>query len=756
MTLAFPCRPPAAHRRLATLAALAVAALGPLLLAACAQRDASALIGLPAASAPAGPPTVTPLPGTRFYPAATSQPAADQYYDVVVRDDFQWLEKASDPNVQSWVAAENAYSRRYLDAMPARAALQARLTKLMSSTSSSYSGLVERGGLVFALKSAPPKQQPLLVTLRSADELSSERVVYDPNQEAADGSLTIDFFKPSPDGKRVAISVSRNGSEDGTLRVLDVASGRALEDVIPRVTYPTGGGDVAWSAGGSGLYYTQYPAPGTRPPADVHFYQQVFFHQLGTPASKDQPELGADFPRIAETRLESSRNGRVITALVENGDGGDYSLYLKTPYANNTGSWRRIAVPADGIKDSRIGDDGALYLLSRANAPRGKLLRLAVKTDTDKVDWPSVPVLVPQSDGTIEHYVASGRKVYVAELLGGPSRLRTVDLRTRRAATVALPPVTGIEDLEEVGDDDVMAHLTSYLAPPVWSHVSSGRARASAMVVSSEASFHDTEVVREIAISKDGTQVPLNIIRRKGTRLDGRNPTILYGYGGYGVSLTPSFNPARRVWLDRGGIVVVANLRGGGEFGEAWHLAGNLTRKQNVFDDFLASAEYLFSARYTQPSRLAIVGGSNGGLLMGAALTQRPDLFRAAVSTVGIYDMLRVERDPNGAFNVTEFGTVEDRVQFNALYAYSPYHRVRDGVDYPAILMMTGDNDGRVNPAHSRKMIARLQQADPSGRPILLSTSASSGHGIGTALSERIEETVDQYAFLVEQLTAGQ
>jgi len=249
--------------------------------------------------------------------------------------------------------------------------------------------------------------------------------------------------------------------------------------------------------------------------------------------------------------------------------------------------------------------------------------------------------------------------------------------------------------------------------------------------------------------------VPLNILRRKGMRLDGHNPTILYGYGGYGVNMTPRFRPELRPWLDRGGVYVVANLRGGGEYGEAWHTAGNLTHKQNVFDDFIASAEYLVKSGYTEPKRLGIMGGSNGGLLMGAALTQRPELFRAVVSAVGIYDMLRVELDPNGAFNVTEFGSVKNEEQFQALYAYSPLHRVRDAVDYPAVLMLTGDNDGRVNPAHSRKMIARLQQADPSGLPILLRTSASSGHGIGTALSERIDQTADEYGFFINELMGG-
>ncbi len=270
--------------------------------------------------------------------------------------------------------------------------------------------------------------------------------------------------------------------------------------------------------------------------------------------------------------------------------------------------------------------------------------------------------------------------------------------------------------------------------------------------MTSPASFDDIEVVREFATSKDGTKVPLNILRKKGLKLDGNNPTLLYGYGGYGVNLTPSFDSTRRVWFDAGGVFVVANLRGGGEYGEEWHKAGNLTRKQHVFDDFIAAAEHLIERHYTSPSKLAVEGGSNGGLLMGAFLTQRPDLARAVVSHVGIYDMLRVELDPNGQFNVTEFGTVKDPEQLKALYGYSPYHHVRDGEKYPAVLLTTGENDGRVNPAQSRKMATRLQAATGSDRPILFRSTASAGHGIGTALNERIAEETDVLAFLFDQL----
>jgi prolyl oligopeptidase len=258
--------------------------------------------------------------------------------------------------------------------------------------------------------------------------------------------------------------------------------------------------------------------------------------------------------------------------------------------------------------------------------------------------------------------------------------------------------------------------------------------------------------VREFATSKDGTKVPLNIIRRKGTKLDGRNPTLLTGYGGFGISLTPGFRVDRRIWLEQGGVYAIANLRGGREYGEEWHLAGNLTRKQSVFDDFTACAKHLIDRRYTSADRLAIEGGSNGGLLMGAVVTQHPELFRAVVGHVGIYDMLRSEQHPNGVFVVTEYGTVKDLDQFKAIYAYSPYQHVRDGIAYPAVFLLTGENDGRVDPANTKKMAARLQAATTSKRPVLLQVTSDAGHGIGSGLSKAMERVADVYAFLFEQL----
>jgi prolyl oligopeptidase len=334
--------------------------------------------------------------------------------------------------------------------------------------------------------------------------------------------------------------------------------------------------------------------------------------------------------------------------------------------------------------------------------------------------------------------------------------VRVFDTKGQALPAPPLPPISSVGQVISLGGGNLLFHTSTYIDPPAWYRydAASGKASRTALFNTSPIKFDDTEVVREFAVSKDGTRVPLNIIRRKGTHLDGNNPVLLGGYGGFDLSSQPFFLGSHaRLWLDQGGILAEANLRGGGEYGEEWHEAGNLTHKQNVFDDFLACAQFLINRKYTSPAHLAILGGSNGGLLMGAAFTQRPDLFRAVVSEVGIYDMLRVELDPNGAFNVTEFGTVKDPLQFNALYAYSPYHHVKDGTAYPAILFTTGENDHRVDPMQSRKMTARMQAASSSNRPILLRTSSAAGHGlIGAALEEQIDQEADILSFLFDQL----
>jgi prolyl oligopeptidase len=691
-------------------------------------------------------PALINLPATELVSPTAKKPVSNEYQGTTVEDPYQWLEKDDDPEVKAWSDAQNQRTRDYLDKLPDRAAIEKQLTDWYAKTSPSYSSLVSRPGILFAMKFQPPKQQPMLVTLASADDLKSEKVVLDPNVLDAKGTTAIDWFVPSLDGKYVAVSLSKAGSEDGTLHIYETAAGKALPDTIAHVQYPTAGGSAAWNANGTGIYYTRFPRQGERPEADLNFYQQVYFHKLGTADTEDTYSIGKDFPRIAEVALQASRDGKYILATVANGDGGDFAHYLLGPDAN----WKQITQFSDQIKTARLGRDNALYLLSRAGAPRGKILRLPL--DTPKLS--SAVEIVPTGEPVIEQIVPTADALYTGDLLGGPSQIRRFGLDGKGETIVPIAKISAVQEMVALEDNSLLFRDVSYTEPAAWFHFVQGKAEPvkTALRNTSPVSFADIEVTREFTTSKDGTKIPLNVIRKKGIKQDGQNPTLLYGYGGYGISLSPNFDFTRRVWFDRGGVYVVANIRGGGEFGEEWHKAGNLTKKQNVFDDFAAAAEYLIKQKWTRPEKLAIQGGSNGGLLMGAMIAQHPDLVRAVVSSVGIYDMLRVELAPNGAFNVTEFGTVKDPEQFKALYAYSPYHHVVDGTKYPSVLMMTGANDGRVAPYHSRKMTARLEEATKSDNPILLRTSSSAGHGQGTALSERIKQLADIYSFLFAQL----
>ena len=694
-------------------------------------------------------------PGLRGYPFAASRTTTQDYFGTIVSDDFTWLENAGDPVTRSWLAAENAYSRRFLDAMPARPALRQRLQALIGSTANAYSALAERGGIVFALKMSPPQQRPVLVMLRSVDDVASERVVFDPNDGASNGTVAIDFFRPSLDGRRVAVALSNGGGQGGTVRVIELATGQALPDQVTRVMSAAAGGDIAWSAGNAGFFCTQYPAPGSRPVADGQGLAQVVFHKLGTPAAQDRVELSAGLPRLARVRLESARDGRNVLALVENGRGGDVSLYLKPTDANGEGGWRRLASEADGVRDAQFGDDDALWIRSIANAPRGKVLRLPL-AETKAVNWDKVAMIAGPLEGAVQRIAVAGGTLYLAEGQTGPSRLRVIDLRTKRGSVVALPPMSGVAALVRVGRNDVVAQVVSYVEGPLWTHVGGGRTRRTPLVTTSDANFNDSDVVREFATSRDGTPVAIDILRRKGTRLDGRNPVLLTVGGAMGAGTTPDFDAARRVWLDRGGVIAVATVRGAPESGEAWRIDGLRTKKQNAFDDFIASADYLVKHGYTRPALLGVRGRGDGAVVMAAALTQRPDLFRAAVAATGRYDMLRLEGDPAGEYDTPEFGSVKDRAQFDALYAWSPLRAVRDGGNYPAVMLLAGERDGRVNPAQSRKMAARLQQAAPSGRVVLLRTDVSSGQSAQAALTETVDQTADELGFFLHEVVAAQ
>jgi prolyl oligopeptidase len=697
------------------------------------------------------PALAAPLPAPPEAPRGTQ---TDTYFGVTAKDPYRWLENTDNPMVRAWSEAQNARTRTFLDVLPVRARIHDRLMALLSKTSPSYVGLYPADGKIFATYAHPPKQQPMIAVLGPDADPATARIVVDPNQLNPSGTTAFDWFVPSPDGSKLAVSLSDNGSEDGTLHIFEVATGKDSGLRISGVQFATGGGSAAWSRDGGGVYYTRYPGP--EAPADrQHFYQQVYYHRVGTDPASDIYVAGRDFPKVAEIALDGRQSNGAILMSVANGDGGEFALYV----IGTDGKVRQVTRFADKVTAGEIGPDGTLYLLSHRDAPRGKLLTLPAG-DTNLAD---ARLLVPQDEGVIqgggefggELVAITDHALYLREIVGGPTRIVAYYHDGKKLAQPPVPSVAAVGEVVPTPGGQLLYSIETYLRPPYFEQFdeAAGIAAESKLVESSPADFSDATVTRVYATSKDGTRIPLNIIARKGTRLDSENPTLLYGYGGYSVSEVPHFLGARgRIWLDADGVLAFASLRGGGEYGESWHEAGALTHKQNVFDDFYACARFLIDRRWTDTAKLAALGGSNGGLLMGAMVTQHPDAFQAIVSQVGIYDMLRVELDPNGQFNTTEYGTVKNAADFRALYAYSPYHHVVPGTKYPAVFMATGEHDGRVNPAHSRKIIAALQQANGSGQPILLSINSHAGHGHGSALSVRVDQMADYMAFLYDEL----
>ncbi len=687
-------------------------------------------------------------------PATQIRPVTDSYFGVTVTDPYRWLENTADPAVHAWSVAQDARTRAWFDHVAVRNKIHARIEKLVTAASPAYHDLTPAGGRLFATVVQPPRQQPFIGVVGLDADPAKIRVVVDPNVINPAGTTAIDWWVPSPDGTKIAVSLSQNGSEDGTLHVFDTATGHETGDVIARVQYPTGGGSVAWRADGAGFYYTRYPGE-ERPEAERHFYQQVYFHKLGAAPAADAYVLGRDFPKLAEIALSSRQNPKYVLVSVEDGDGGSFEHFVIPP----EGAPTQVTHFADQVVGAAIGPDDQLYLTSRRDAPRGQLLVMPVADGA----LAHATTLVPQGDAVIrtggefsgDPVIVTAHAIYIRELVGGPSRLAAYTLDGKALPDVPLPPVAAVDEAVALPDQSLLYEVATYLRPAYFQRYGedSHAVTATKLMQTSPINFDDAVVTRVFATSKDGTRVPVNIVAPRGTAQNGDNPTLLYGYGGYNISEEPHFlGTTGRIWMDGHGVYAIANIRGGGEYGAEWHAQGALTHKQNVFDDFTAAAQYLISAKYTSPAHLALLGGSNGGLLMGAMITQHPQLEHAVVSTVGIYDMLRVELDPNGAFNTTEFGSVKNQDQFRALYAYSPYQHVVDGTKYPAVFMATGEHDGRVNPAHSRKMIARLQAATDSGLPVLLSINAHAGHGIGSALSIRIDQQSDVMAFLFDEL----
>ncbi len=684
------------------------------------------------------------------------EPTTTTYHGVEVTEDYRWLEEQTE-ETRAWTREQNSATRAHLDAIPEWPQIAERVSAVLKAESVGYAGLDNggRGGTTYvALKSQPPRQQPFLVTFTDLETLSDERILVDPDAIDAGGKTAVDFCVLSPDGTRIAVSLSENGTEAGTVHVYDVASGEQVGEPLAFVNSGVAGGSLAWRSDGSGFWCTRHAGPDEVGEGEFGFFQDVAYHDLES--GRTEVELAGVFAddRIAENFLTTSADGRWVLDLVQRGDGNQWQVFIRP---QDGGEWRLVADLDEGYVDARIGADDWLYLLATDGTPHGQIVRRQLP------DGP-VEVVVPHSDLTIEGFVLSEEQLWVIDLDGGPSGMRRFTLDGKPLPDLDLPPVCALEgltrfgpgmfsDAVSLGGGRVAFSLTTYTTPRTWWVVDEeGTRHPTGLDTRTPIDLSAYEVRRVFATSKDGTQVPINLIAAPGTPPGA--PTLLTAYGGYGLSLKPWFSPDDLVWLERGGVHAIANIRGGGEYGVEWHQGGRLTTKQNCFDDFIACADHLVETGVTTRDRLAIIGGSNGGLLMGAVLTQRPDLAAAVVAMVPVMDALRSETTPNGAFNTTEFGTVADEDEFRALLAYSPYHHVVDGTAYPPVLLTAGDFDPRVEAWHAKKMAARLQAATTGG-PVLLRTEAG-GHGMGASLDERVGKTTDVHAFIVHHLGLGE
>ncbi|HVV16274.1 MAG TPA: prolyl oligopeptidase family serine peptidase [Polyangia bacterium] len=657
-------------------------------------------------------------------------------------DPFAWLEDGETPAVQQWTAAQNARTRAYLEALPGRAPLADRFRALFAigSLGVPVSRPHHHGRRLFYTRRDGGQNQPVLYV---RDGSGGERALVDVNADGADATRAIDWWFPSDDGTRVAYGISADGSEESTLRVRDVASGRDLPDVIPR----TRACSLVWMPDGRGFYYTRYPRPGEVPAGEETYHRSVFHHRLGDDPARDVKVFGDGRDRTDWPNVDLSPDGRWLAIGVSQGwSKGELWLLDRAgdgtpPVAVAVGEQARFDVVE--VRNDR------LYVLTTSGAPRGRIVAVDPHAP-QRANWRDV---VPAGDEVVEEAVYFHGGLAVASLHDAAARLRLFGADGTPRGEIPLPGLGALTGLSGARDaPELHFGFAGFFAPTTVFEVVPGHAPTVWRALPSPVDASAFEVERVIVTSRDGTRLPLFLAHRKGLARDGSRPTVLYGYGGFAVNMLPTWTPSAIPFLERGGTYALAVLRGGGEYGEDWHRAGMLDKKQNVFDDFIAAATWLVDHGVTRPQQLAISGGSNGGLLVGAALTQRPDLFRAVVCKVPLLDMLRYHKFRIGALWIPEYGSPDDPQAARWLAAYSPYQHVRDGVAYPAVFLQTAESDTRVDPMHARKMAARLQAAQRADRPILLEVQSRAGHGAGKPVDKVIAEAVDTWSFVFAQL----
>jgi prolyl oligopeptidase len=676
-------------------------------------------------------------------PATRVENRVDKLHGVEVRDPYRWLENGDAPEVKAWTEAQNQYLRRMLDAVPVRSWLEKRIT-LWQQTGSLGTPVARGKGRslrLFYTRRQGSQNQPVLYLRQSRD--GTDRVLLDVNQLATDGTQALDWWYPSEDGKLLAYGLSASGDESSTLHVRDVATGRDLADVIPR----TRACSLAWLPDGKGFYYTRYPAAGEVPAGEEKYHRSVYFHGLGDDPTNDTKIFGDGLSLSAWPNVQLSPDGRWLGIEVSQGwSKSDLYLLDRRKHAPPA----PVVVGRDAIFSFADVLDDRLYVLTNESAPRYQLFQV----DPRKPGRQHWKLVIREGADTLESVTPAAGKLVALYLHDAASRLRVFSNAGKHLRDIPLPSLGTVGGIAGRHDRrEIYFGFASFLHPTqVFRHdVATGKT-SSWQALTSPVDTRRFAVEQVRYPSKDGTSIPMFLVHRKDWAKDGKNPTLLYGYGGFNVSLTPGFAAWVGPFIEAGGVYAVANLRGGGEYGEAWHKAGMLAHKQNVFDDFAAAAEYLIRDKITSPERLAISGRSNGGLLVAAAITQHPTLFKAAVCGVPLTDMIRYHLLQIARLWIPEYGSPDDAAEFQTLYAYSPYHHVKDGVAYPATLVFSAESDTRVDPMHARKFAARLQAATSSKEPILLRIEGKAGHGAGKPLSKIIAQYTDEFSFLFSEL----
>jgi prolyl oligopeptidase len=658
-------------------------------------------------------------------------------------DRYRYLENPNDPDTRLFVEQELSYTRAILDPLPGRDKINARLSQLLEIGTV---GTPQMGGkYYFHTRREGNQNQPMLYVREGLN--GDDRILVDVSKLAADGTIALDWWYASEDGKYVAYGTSPSGSEQSTLHLVESSTGKVLPDSIER----TSAASVAWKRDNSGFYYTRYPKKGDVAEGQEVYNRHVFYHALGADPAQDPLIFGEGLDPQWWPDVSLSDDGRWL--LIDVGDGlTKTEMYLQDLQSKNP------PVKITAGKDFLYSADflqGKLYITTNEDAPHYRVF-VADAANPKRANWKEI---IPQSDAVLQNASVTGGKLLAQYEHNATSELKLFGLDGKKLADISLPALGAVFDASGRYDrNEIFFGFQSFTVPPSIYRVDLTDVK-SALWAKVDAPSIDPaayDVQQVWYTSKDGTKVPMFVVSKKGIEKNGKNPTLLTGYGGFNVSMTPAFSRSMYLWMEHGGIYAVANLRGGAEFGEDWHRAGMLEKKQNVFDDFIAAGEYLIAQKYTDRDHLAISGGSNGGLLMGAMITQRPDLFRAVVCSVPLLDMLRYQNFKIARLWIPEYGSAEDAKQFDWLYAYSPYHHVKPGVEYPAILFMTGDTDTRVDPMHAKKMAALMQAEAKNGasreRPILLRIDIKAGHGQGKPVTKQIEESTDMYSFLFWQL----